>query len=330
MLIQRLLSKVRTRLRGRRPRPAILMYHRVATVRHDPWELAVPPVRFAEQIAYLSQHRTVLAMDDLVEEARRGTLPPDAVAITFDDGYRDNLVDALPVLQHYQVPATVFLATGLVDRNVPFWWDELAIMVLESEQPMKRIENCAGLEMTLDWGQQEDGDFAKDWRGWDAPRTSRQRAYVAIWSSLQRMSEADRDLAMTSLRQCLQTASDSLSKPMTTAEIGTLLSDGLVTLGGHSVTHASLTDVSRDESRREIRESGERCRILSTRPVKGFSYPFGNFNEEVCRDANAAGFSWACAADGGFLAEKTLNYFVLPRIGVSDMPLRRFARLLTI
>ena len=132
--VTRMISRMRDALRNRQPRPVILMYHRVAIVPHDPWGLAVDPERFEEQMEYVKQHRTPISMDEFVERLRNKTLPENAVAVTFDDGYCDNLINAKPVLSRYGVPATVFLATGFVDQNTSFWWDELATMILASTQ----------------------------------------------------------------------------------------------------------------------------------------------------------------------------------------------------
>src|SRR5438309_2356455 len=139
-----LISKIRDVIRTRRPRPVILMYHRVAFVQNDPWGLAVDPERFEEQIAYAKQHRSPMSVDEFVERLRSKSLPADAVAVTFDDGYRDNLVNAKPVLARYGVPATLFLATGFVDQDAPFWWDELATMILASTQAVHEQHVLAG------------------------------------------------------------------------------------------------------------------------------------------------------------------------------------------
>ena len=85
-------------LRRRRPAaPVILMYHRVAAPALDPWSLSVSPRHFAEQVEALRRHRTVLSLRQLVLDLAEGRLRPGAAAITFDDGYADNLHAALPV-----------------------------------------------------------------------------------------------------------------------------------------------------------------------------------------------------------------------------------------
>src|SRR5258708_18633096 len=153
MPVTRLISRMRAAIRPRRPRPVIFMYHRVAVSRHDPWGLAVDPERFEEQMAYVKHHRTPMSMDELVHRLRSKTLPANAVAVTFDDGYRDNLVNAKPVLARHGLSATLFLATGFINQNTPFWWDDLATMVLPSTQARRDQQVWPGETVTIDWAR---------------------------------------------------------------------------------------------------------------------------------------------------------------------------------
>ena len=120
----------------RRGGPAILMYHRIAVPNVDPWRLSVSPERFAERVQALRERRTVLSMDAFVARLQSGDLPHDALALTFDDGYPDNLHQAKPILEAAGVPATVFLTTGRIGTSEEFWWDELARMVLSRAEPL--------------------------------------------------------------------------------------------------------------------------------------------------------------------------------------------------
>jgi peptidoglycan/xylan/chitin deacetylase (PgdA/CDA1 family) len=321
MPVPRLISRVRAAIRPRRPRPVILMYHRVAVAQHDPWGLAVHPERFEEQIAYLKHHRTPMSMDELVDRLLSKTLPANAVAITFDDGYRDNLVNAKPVLARHSVPATLFLATGFINQNTPFWWDELATMILASTQAIRDQQLWPGESVTLDWGEAERSDLVAGWRASDEPRTARQNVYLAIWRKLQRATAEDRELAMNTLRRHLETDHDPLGKPMSSDEIRALLSDGLIELGAHTVTHPALTLLCRLESRREIEVSGHRCRELATKSVNGFAYPYGDMSSEVRSDVATLGFSWACSTEGGFVDGKQPDIYALPRVAVPNAPI---------
>jgi len=321
MPVTRFISRMRAAIQPRQPRPVILMYHRVAFARHDPWGLAVDPERFEEQIAYVKHQRTPMSIDELVDRLRSKTLPENAVAVTFDDGYRDNLVTAKPVLARYGVPATLFLATGFINQKTPFWWDELATMILASTQAIREKQIWPGEAISLDWGEPERSDMDGEWRVADEPRTARQNSYLAIWRKLQRATAEDREVAMNTLRRHLGTAQDPMTRPMNSDEIDALLSDGLVELGAHTVTHPALTLLSRPESRREIEGSGQRCRELASKCVNGFAYPYGDMSSEVRSDVARLGFSWACSTEGRFVDVKQPDFYALPRVAVLNAPI---------
>jgi len=113
-------------------RPAgaiILMYHSVADGESaafvDPPN-RVAPALFEQQMAFLQAHRRVTSLSHLIEDVAAGRVPPPGtVCLTFDDGYLDNLTVAAPILERYRLPATLFLATGYVERAEPQWADVL-------------------------------------------------------------------------------------------------------------------------------------------------------------------------------------------------------------
>ncbi len=104
-------------LRARfRPGIRILMYHRVDRLPgYD--QLTVSPGRFDEHMAYLARHCRVIGLAEAVAELRAGGPSRPAVVVTFDDGYRDNLAHALPVLRRYRIPATIFVTTDFCDQH---------------------------------------------------------------------------------------------------------------------------------------------------------------------------------------------------------------------
>ena len=304
------------------------MYHRVASPHRDPWDIAVPPELFDEQIAHLRKHRSPMSMNELVERLRSETLPADAVAVTFDDGYRDNLLNAKPILASHGVPATVFIATDFVGKSAPFWWDELTGMILESDAPLRHVQACGSDEVTLDWQAAEQADHDLSWKGWDPPQSGRQRAFYEIWRRLQSATPDGRDLVLNSLRRHLKAAEDPLGFPMTAAELEEITAGDLLTLEAHTVTHRALTDLDRAESRREIRESGQQCRALTRRRVDGFAYPYGNFDPEVRNDVAAEAFSWACTTEAVFLDAAKPDLLALPRMAATNVPLQCFTEML--
>jgi peptidoglycan/xylan/chitin deacetylase (PgdA/CDA1 family) len=305
------------------------MYHRIARVRHDPWGIAVDPDRFEQQMDYVKRHRNAMTMDELVQHLIANTLPANALAITFDDGYRDNLVHAKAVLTRCCLPACLFLATGYVGSGEYFWWDELATMILESTDRVHCEQACGNETILLDWTEPNASDeTASDWKAWDEPRTARQKAYLAIWRILRRAPENERKTAMDSLRLRFARPQDSLALPMTAEEVCNFLEGGLITLGAHSVTHSALTALSKLERRREIDLSGQRCRAISNSHVTGFAYPYGDMNPDVQREVETSGYSWACSTEGAWLIGDQQNVYALPRIAVPNAPLKAFISLL--
>src|SRR5438105_4129160 len=91
--------------------PTILMYHRIAHSEFDPWGIAVEPTRFEQQMTKYKRRRTVLSLLEFMHLHPRGTLPRNAIAITFDDGYACNANVAGPLLASLGFPATFFVTS---------------------------------------------------------------------------------------------------------------------------------------------------------------------------------------------------------------------------
>ncbi|MFY9558249.1 MAG: polysaccharide deacetylase family protein, partial [Blastocatellia bacterium] len=120
--LRRSFASTRRYLSGR---TLILLYHRVGDADSDPWQLAVTPQHFDEQLQVLRKYAWPLSLRELSTAHGRNWHPGRRVVITFDDGYADNLTAAKPLLEKHDIPATVFIATGYTGADREFWWDEL-------------------------------------------------------------------------------------------------------------------------------------------------------------------------------------------------------------
>lgn len=126
---------------------AILAYHRVGTV---PSPLTIAPWRFRQQMNYLRLHYRVVPLARLIADLRAGRRPTGpTVAITFDDGYRDNLTEAAPILAEFGLPATLFVATGPQTRGEPFWWDTLELAGITDPDILARLKTRPHEEFRL-------------------------------------------------------------------------------------------------------------------------------------------------------------------------------------
>ncbi len=104
---------------------AILLYHRIDRSARDRWHLCVSPENFASQLDRLVRRFRPIPFRDLVESVRDGRVGHRSLALTFDDGYQDNVTNAMPRLKESGVPASFFISGDGAAANGTFWWERL-------------------------------------------------------------------------------------------------------------------------------------------------------------------------------------------------------------
>jgi peptidoglycan/xylan/chitin deacetylase (PgdA/CDA1 family) len=124
----------------------ILLYHRIASPEKDPVMLCVAPERFEEHLKFLKKNYDIIPLSEISQRLITGKLNGSEAAITFDDGYQDNLTNALPLLEKYQIPATIFITTGLIGKKANYKWDleyreEDRAFFLDREEIKRRANN---------------------------------------------------------------------------------------------------------------------------------------------------------------------------------------------
>lgn len=313
-----ILGSMRRAWRRGRPAPLVLMYHRVASPEADPWDLAVSPDNFDAHMEILARRRTPLPMGEFARRLAQGDLPADAVAVTFDDGYVDNLRNAKPRLERHGVPATVFLATDRIGCGEEFWWDELARLILCSRSASRGDFEIGGVSIA--WNLPA-GEASREeaWRAWEDAATPRQLAFMDIWAKLRRLEEEDRVAAMDRIRRELAAGPPPPEDlPMTVDEVTRLLEGGLVEIGGHTLTHPTLPSLTREEQRREISAGKSACEALAGRPIHGFAYPYGDYDEVARAEVEASGFKWACTTRSEAIRRPVEDLFLIPRVQALD------------
>lgn len=307
-------------LRPKRPAPAILMYHRIADVSCDPWDLAVPPQVFEAQMADLARSRHVLALEDFVERHRHGRLPRDAVALTFDDGCVCNAATAAPILQRYGLPATFFLATGMIGSPEEFWWDRLERIVFDPAAGGSASLRLGAQELRVDLGQEaEDPQVQRAWRALGAsPVTPRQASYFAVWSALKHHPAAVQEAALIDLACQVGSGLGARAThiPMSEAQARSLARTEGFAVGGHTVDHVSLPGLDASEQLRQMRASRRACEDLAGGPCVSFAYPYGDVSPQTCRLAAEAGFECAVTTRHAGVGP-TEDLLALPRITVT-------------
>ena len=309
-LARRLEGRARGTWHRIRRASVVLLYHRVADGPSDPWSLCVRPAHFREQMAVLARRR-VVPLDALAGDVDAGRRRR-SIVVTFDDGYADFAAAALPILRTLGIPATLFVASGILDDQAEFWWDELERIVLAGPLPPERLELAIG-----------GARFA-----WFAPRDGDRRAlYLALHRALGRVDGATRAAALRDLRAWARVgaARRESHRPLRADEVAPVARDPLVRVGAHSVSHAYLTALADAAQRAEIVDSKRRLEAIVARPVDHFSYPHGDHAPATVAHVRAAGFRVACDTVAAPVTAGA-DVLALPRVEVPDLAGPAFAR----
>ncbi len=249
-----------------------LLYHRINNLEYDKNLLSVTPDNFYEQMSYIKKHYPIVRF-----EQDWNNLDNDAVCITFDDGYMDNITKALPILQELDIPATIFVATANINTCEEFWWDELERLVLDRQQSYPK-------EFVL-----EDDVFACQWP--TETFQQREELYGTLhWLMYNKINIKKREDWIGQLRKWRQVGIEG-RKQNFGLQMSELSKDiSLLTIGAHTVNHPSLKNLSYQNQYYEISQSIKHLESLFKREIEVFSYPFGSkedFDEvaiEICQE----------------------------------------------
>jgi peptidoglycan/xylan/chitin deacetylase (PgdA/CDA1 family) len=314
----------------------ILMYHSVTETASDPWSLCVTPQHFADQMDVVRRQAHPVRLRSLANGLGEGEVANKAVVITFDDGYANNLHNAKPFLERYEVPATIFLASGYLGASHEFWWDELESLLLGSG----RLPNILQLRVDgktetwkLDEGVGFHGDIYASWRAWTHPPTSRHSLYTSLWRLLQRLQDEVRQSILAELRAWanMQPETKPTHRPLSLDEVSRLVEGDLINIGSHSVTHAVLSTLPLATQRAEIQRSKTFLEELVGRTVTSFAYPYGSehdYTADTVALVREARFDCACSTLPTVVTKDT-DCYQLPRLQVQDWNGDEFARQLS-
>ncbi len=312
--------RVAQRIRSRVfPSRFILVYHKVGRVAHDPWGLTVSPENFAGQLDALATFGPCFTISQMAQRMRTGTLPRRAVAITFDDGYADNLYNAMPALSARGMMATLYLTPGVLGRRREFWWDELERLLFETQLLPDALElEIAGGPFRFSLKHPTDEHLAT-WRAWTAPPGPRAALYLDLWSRLKPLVPEEQARVLDQIGTWAR-AADRVRPShaiMTQAEAARLAQAQVFEIGAHTMHHVSLPATDPQEQRREMAQSKAAASDIAGYEVTHFSYPYGDYTSETAALAREAGFETACTTRQTLL-HPDCDLFQLPRIQAHD------------
>jgi peptidoglycan/xylan/chitin deacetylase (PgdA/CDA1 family) len=307
--VYRLLQRVKNAATGLIDPPVVvLLYHRVTDLPADPDLLAVSPDNFHRQLAYLKVRFPLVRLEDDWSMLRE-----PSVAITFDDGYADNVLEALPILESVGVPATFFISTGNIGTDNEFWWDQLERILLRD------VSLPASFSLM-------DRQYSQAWP--TETMAQRQTLYVALNALAQKIATERLEDWLEQLSRWAgqDNPGAGLNRSLTEDELRTLARNPWATIGAHTVSHAALSALTAEQQRYEIFTSKAVLEEQTGTKINVFSYPFGNrkhYNRTSINLCREAGFVKSAANFPGQVHRWTDPY-QLPRRIVRNWDLDTF------
>lgn len=308
----------------------VLMYHRIAELNSDPWELAVSPDNFERHLRILTTKYKVISISELIASLKRKSLPSKTVCITFDDGYGDNYFVAKPLLEKYRCPATFFISTKYIEQQKMFWWDELEEIILGSEILPKDLsifinEECFEFELqddvTLTNKQRE---LHNKWVWTEQPPTRRCELYFALWERIKPLRFNEQQSIIKDLKQWGNyNYFNDKNLPMTIQQLNDMSNHRLFEIGLHTASHPFMSLHSTEFQTQEISDNeiflNESCPNFS----RVIAYPFGNYNEETVAVVKKLGLN-AAFTTGETIVNRNSDLFKIGRFPVTNWNEQKF------
>ena len=288
---------------------AILMLHRVGKQQNQSGLngfLSVEEGFLREMLSTLKRSGLIfVSLDEAVDRIKHGHTDERFAAITLDDGYRDNLLNAAPIFKALETPYTIFACTGFADATASLWWEIVAKIIEGQDQLMLP---------------------SKDGEQRFRCRTSyeKQCTYdVLIDYLIAEVSEAEQRQIVTALASKFEIdeAAYCRNEAMNWGELKLAAQDPLCTIGAHTLNHFALKRLSAEHALSECVQSAEILADHLGEKPRHFAYPYGGdyaVGQRETEIARAAGFASAVTTRHGMLLpEHKSHLFALPRISIN-------------
>jgi peptidoglycan/xylan/chitin deacetylase (PgdA/CDA1 family)/SAM-dependent methyltransferase len=281
----------------------VLLYHRIGDSRLDPFDLCVPDHLFRAQLEWLCNSCTVVSVSDVASRTTTRECSR-TVALTFDDGYVDNLTTAAPLLKQFGVPAHFFVTAASAPDPRHYWWDQLTSAIWSSQSDCVEVKLPTGVQRL---------ELSSD--------AARRASLHSIYAAVLPLPAADRNRLVAAVIDAFgwEPPAD-FPRCMTWAEIRSLGADSSFSIGAHTPEHLLLPEQSDDVLRRELELGKAIVGECTGREVDTLAYPFGAHDERTIAAARDAGYrlGFTCVQRPFGSWDDLL---AVPRIEVTNAPL---------
>lgn len=297
--LDRLLHRPRTAV------GAILMLHRVDTPDAEGiWynqHLKMSPRTIEEMAAYAREHKCrFVSLDEMTDAIRRKRNVRRLIAVTLDDGYRDNYTNGLSLFRRLNIPYTVYVCTKMVEGEMLYWWDILEHLLLTNGR------------ITLNDGRTFDC----------AAKEAKEQAFLDIREVILRLPQND---LLSHLRELFsnysvdyRSGNDRLA--LTWEQIRELSKEPLATIGNHTCSHLAFSGCSDAEIREDIMRAADEMQEHAGVATRHFAYPFGEASAVSRHDMDLVktlGFTTSATTNQDYVRYGT-DPLELPRLFVTE------------
>jgi peptidoglycan/xylan/chitin deacetylase (PgdA/CDA1 family) len=234
------------------------MYHRFAAA---PTERTLGADEFRQQMMLLRERCEIVTVSELVQRKGRGNTNRPLAAVTVDDGYADFFQIAFPILKQLKIPATIFVTTGFIDRQLFLWPDRIRALLDKASAGSYRLEGSwSDVQINL-------GTAAQREAAWH--RLADQLVFATQASRARALDELAQGLGVSLSESDMQAY-----QAMTWDQLQELTRNGFE-VGDHTYSHACLTAMSEDEAKGELIRSKQLLERQLGTPVRSFAFPNG-------------------------------------------------------
>lgn len=281
----------------------ILTYHSINIQSNSIPGMVQNVKNFEQQMRYLKDNFRVISLTDLCRLLKNGKeLPKNSVVITFDDGYRDNYLNAYPILRKYKIPATIFLTTHPVETQEPLFFDVLCYGIFTTLKKIVDLQDLGFSKYLLD------------------KKILQLKAVKEINNFSKQMTFQEKSRFLHILSDRLKVDFEELKAMrlyLSWDEVMEMSRDG-IEIGAHTKTHPQLASMPDKELQSEILDSRDIIEKRLGKKVFSFAYPFGSaidFDHRTKEVVKRGGFECACSLIRG---NGSADIFALNRIVVDD------------
>lgn len=282
------------------------LFHRVSDETDIFWQ-PMRPETFEKIIAFLTKTHQIISLEKFLSNPNEFKNDNRKKAtILFDDGFKDNIEFAAPILQKHKCPASFYVVTNCIDSGLPTW-TYLVDYVLQNADDTR-------IELSFDY-------VPPELRIIRLGNISNEMAVVKkIKPWLKSLSDAKRnETIQCMIDQCKETAMPE-NKMMSWKDVRQLKQEGF-SIGSHTHTHPLLNRLSNDEIDYELKKSAERISNETGIKPQTISYPNGSYDERVIRSAEKNGYKWGLAVEQKFFKYDPKKLMAIPRLQLWEEPL---------